>query len=126
MKLALQIAVLIGLASANILATENWSGYLVDSRCYQIAKANTGAWNTTTSDRDMDSDIRQCRPNEKTKFYALVQFDWKAYEFYSPGDAKAAEFVRSTNPGRQGMYLVRITGSNENGLLAMDSIAMAK
>jgi hypothetical protein len=122
MKLTLQIVAFIALASATMPATENWTGYLVDSRCYETAARNVSPWSTSTVDRDMDLNIRQCRPNAKTKFFALVQFDWKAFEIYSAGAEKAAELVR--NAPKQKTYVVNVVGSIENGLLKLDSISM--
>jgi hypothetical protein len=123
MKLLLQVAVLIVLAAAAVLAAENRSGYLVDYRCYQIASGNVGA-GSTHADTHMDSHVRQCPPNGKTKSFGLVQFDWKVYELTSAGDAKAAELVR--NAGKQRMYVVNTIGSIEAGLLNVDSVAIAK
>jgi hypothetical protein len=124
MKIGLQLAALVFLASTACLATGNFSGYMVDSNCYESTQRNTNQWPTPTVELDMNWDIKFCAPKTTTKSFGLVQQDWKIFRFDSGGNAKAAELVRNTE--KQEVYLVALAGAMDKNILRVDSISMAK
>src|SRR5579862_599165 len=123
-RLAVGIAGLLYLAPAGT-AARSWSGYLVDSKCYEIEEQNVNPSDTNTYvDRDKDLEIRLCSPNAKTKSFAVVPQDWKMVRFDPAGNAKAAELVHNT--AKQRVYLVTIAGEMDRDSLKVDSISMTK
>jgi hypothetical protein len=124
MKLAMQLAALLLLASIASFATGSWSGYLVDAKCYETARGNVGPGYTSTSNRDMDLDIKLCPPKEKTKSFALVRFDWNMFKFDAAGNTKAVEFLHNTTS--QKAYVVTITGDIARNVIKVDSITAGK
>jgi hypothetical protein len=119
MKIGMQLAALVFLVSTACFATGNFSGYLVDSNCYETMQRNTSHGQT-----DMNRAIKYCAPTTKTRSLGLVQQDGKIFRFDSDGNAKAAELVRNTE--KQGVYQVALTGSVDKNILRVDSISMAK
>ena len=124
MKIGMQLAALVFLASTACLATGHFSGYMVDSNCYESTQRNTNQWPTPTVERDMDRAIKFCAPETTTKSFGLVRQDWEILRFDSGGNAKAAELVRNTE--KQGVYQVALTGSVDKNILRVDAISMAK
>ena|SRR5215469_16890507 len=76
----------------------NWSGYLVDSRCYAIEQTNVSE-DTTAVSRDMNGEVRYCSPNARTKKFAVVLNDWTSLKFDSAGNARASGLVRQAHKG---------------------------
>jgi hypothetical protein len=122
MKLAMPLAGLLFLVSTASFAAKNWSGYLVDSDCYESVSRNTKG--STTVNRDMDGNTKFCAPSAKSKSFGVVVQDWKIFNFDAAGNAKAAEFVQSTD--KQGMYRVRVAGEMVSNILKVDSISPAQ
>lgn len=124
MKRAICLAALLFLASAPSFAG-TWSGYLVDSKCYDISEQNVNPWDTSTAvDRDKDLEIRLCSPNAKTKAFAVVQMDWLSLKLDAAGNAKAAELLRRI--GKKSAFLVTVTGEKNKATIKVDSISIAK
>jgi hypothetical protein len=124
MKIGMQLAVLIFLAFTACLATESFSGYMVDSDCFETMQRNTNQWPTPTVELDMDRDVKFCAPKTTTKSFGLVKQDWAILRFDSGGNAKAAELIRNTE--RREMYLVSLAGAMDKNFLRVDSISVAK
>jgi hypothetical protein len=125
MKFTVQLATVVFLvASTASCATGSWSGYLVDSKCYESSLRSVNPWSPSTVTRDMDLIIKHCPPKAKTKSFALVQKDWTMVRFDAAGNARAAEFVKNT--AKQGVYLVTIVGNMAGRILKVDSVSMAK
>jgi hypothetical protein len=102
----------------------NWSGILVDSKCYASEERNVSPTDTLTHvDRDTNQEIRYCSPNAKTKSFAVVLPDGRAFDLDTTGNAKAAELVRNT--GKMSRYTVAVTGEIAKNIIKADSIAMA-
>lgn len=103
----------------------SWTGYLVDSRCYDISEQNVNPWDTLSNvDRDKDLEIRLCSPNAKTRSFAVVQSDWQSVKLDSAGNAKAADLVRKI--GKKSEFLVNVTGEKGKATIEVDAISLAK
>ena len=119
----MRLATLLLLASPLAFA-DNWSGLLVDSKCYAAEQRNVNPKDETTVDRDMNEQIRYCRPDGKTKNFGIVLPDWNSLSFDAGGNAKAAELVRSS--GKQKVLSVLVTGERKNSIIHVDSISPEK
>jgi hypothetical protein len=124
MKIGMQLAVLVFLASTACLATGEFSGYIVDSNCYESRQRNTNKWPTPSVERDNDWALKFCAPEPKTKSFGLVRQDWEILRFDSGGNVKAAELLRNTE--KRKVYLVALAGTMDKNILRVDSISMAK
>jgi hypothetical protein len=112
------------LAAAPAFA-QSWSGYLVNSDCYQSELRNTGPWDTSSYvDRDKDSDVRLCAPNSKTKSFAIVDHDGMSFKLDTTGNAKAAEITRQAV--KKQFLKVLVTGEKSKGGIRVDSISSEK
>jgi hypothetical protein len=117
MKLAMYLAALLWLAPVasaadRAIAAGSWSGYLVDSKCYQNEEDNRNPWDTNPDvSRDKDLELRLCPPNAKTKSFALVQRNWVSLKFDSAGNEKAAELVRKV--GKKAVFPVTVAGETD-------------
>ncbi len=121
MALILRIAAFCGLSAAVGLA-ENWSGRLVDSKCYASEERNVNPTDTLTNvDRDRNEEIRFCSPNSKTKSFAVVQSDGRSVNLDTAGNAKASELVPKT--GKRHVFDVVITGEMIGKVVKVDSIS---
>lgn len=118
----LRIAALLGL-SVTLGFAENWSGSLVDSRCYASRERNVNPTDTLTNvDRDGNEEIRFCSPSPRTKLFALVLYDGRIFHLDSAGNAKASELVRSSRKRRSPLS-VAITGEMVEEAIRVDSIS---
>ena len=73
MKLTVRLTALLCLVSALGFAN-NWSGVLVDSKCYASEESNVNPGDTDTYvDRDRNFELRYCHPTARTKSFAIVQ-----------------------------------------------------
>jgi hypothetical protein len=124
MVLTLRIAALLGLSVA-LGFGENWSGSLIDSKCYASRERNVNPTDTLTNvDRDGSEEIRFCSPSPRTKSFALVLYDGRSFSLDSPGNTKASELVRSSRK-RQSPLSVAITGEIVGQAIRADSISAA-
>jgi len=104
---------------------KNWTGALVDSKCYAYAEGNVNPTDTMTAvDRDRRSEIRSCSPKAKTKSFTLVQQDGPSFQLDPAGNIKASELVRQI--GQKRLFLVDIAGTMEWNVIKVDSILLAK
>ena len=122
MKLAMPLAGLIFLVSAASFAAKSWSGYLVDSSCYESLFNN--AKGSSTVNRNMLRDTKRCTPSAKTKSFGVVAQDWKIFKFDPAGNGKALEFIHSTP--KQDVYRVSVAGDIDSNILKVDSISLAQ
>lgn len=104
-----------------MLLGETWSGLLVDAKCYAIARSNVNVNDTGTADRDVQADVESCRPNRKTKSFAVVQQDWSALDLDSAGNAKAQDLIR--NRRKEKNIQVTVTGERTGKAIRTDTIA---
>jgi hypothetical protein len=122
MRLIMHVVTFVFLVSGVGLAEETWSGYMVNSPCYEAAHRNTRS--TSTVDRDMNLAIKHCAPNPQTKSFGVVEKDWQIIAFDAAGNAKAAELLGKIE--KQKMYRITVTGHMDQNILKVDSISMAQ
>lgn len=104
---------------------ENWTGVLVDSKCWTNEERNVNPRDTTIFvDRDRNLEIRFCAPNAKTKSFVIVPPDGVGLQLDAAGNAMAAEAVR--NAGNRPAYRVAITGSLGKSTVRVDSISIVR
>jgi hypothetical protein len=124
MTLATRLAALFCLASVLGFAG-NWSGWLVDSKCYAALERNKSPTDTLNYvDRDKMSEIRYCHPNAKTKSFAVVDQNGLSFSLDAGGNAKAAELVRSA--GKKSIGEVSLAGEKNGNTLKVDSISIPR
>jgi len=117
----MRVAALFCLTSALAFA-DDWSGFLVDSKCYDALERNVNPTDTMTSvDRDRNWEIRYCSPKPKAKLFAVVQESGQSFKLDSVGDAKAIELVRKT--GKRTYFEVDVTGEMSGDTVKVDSIS---
>ena len=131
MKLATIVgAAAICLAAAPAFATQqaqqrSWSGFLVDSGCYEALERNTNPWDTSTFvDRDRNWEVRYCSPSLKTKSFTLVDRDGLSHKLNPEGSTKAADFVRAN--GKKDTMAVTLSGEQSDKTIQVDSIESRK
>jgi len=121
MRLTIRLAALFCLASALGFA-ENWSGVLVDSKCYAAEERNVNPSDTEIwVDRDRGFELRYCHPKAHTKSFAIVQENGISLKLDSAGDAKAAEIVRTSHQ-KQDLF-VAVTGEEDRNTVLVRSIS---
>ncbi len=119
----LRIAALLALSVAFGFA-EEWSGSLVDSRCYASAERNVNPTDTLTNvDREGNREIRFCSPTSKTKSFTVVRFDGPSVNLDAAGNARASELVRTNRKTRP--FFVTISGQMVGEAFKVDSISAA-
>jgi hypothetical protein len=107
-----------------LIFAETWSGYLVDLNCYQDARHDTNRNDASTVDRDVLLDARSCRPNEKTKAFAVIDQNSHINKLDSAGNEKAGDFV-AKNSGRS-LIPVTVTGEMNGSAIKVGSISRSK
>lgn len=120
------------LAAAPALAAQHaqdqprtWSGFLVDSPCYESEEGNVNPKDTETYvDRDRDSEVRFCAPSAKTKAFYLVDHDGLGYRLDAAGNAKAVALVHQI--GKKVPMEVTVAGQLTKKTIAVESISPAK
>ena len=101
----------------------DWSGALVDSKCFAIAELNVNPNDTSTYvGRDQNQELRLCSPGAKTKSFAVVQHDGVSFNLDSAGNAKAAEIVQKTD--KKSSLAVVVTGEMSGNTIKVDSMSM--
>lgn len=104
---------------------ENWSGALVDARCYDAEERNVNPTDTLMNvNRDRNQEIRYCSPGAKTKYFGVVQSDGVNLHFDAAGNGKAAELIRTI--GGKARIPVEVSGELNKRTISVDSIAMAR
>ena len=103
----------------------SWTGFLVNSKCYDALERNKSPKDTLNYvDRDKMGEIRYCRPNERTKLFAVVMEDGLSYKLDASGNAKAVELT--SKPSKQSSFVVSITGEVKDGTVKVDSLSLVK
>jgi hypothetical protein len=105
---------------------ESWSGWLVNSRCYDALESNKNPQDTSSYvDRDRGAEIEYCTPNAKTKFFAVVLVnDGERLTFDSVGNAMAAALVPKA--GKSSFVRVEVMGQRKNNKIAVQSVSLAR
>jgi hypothetical protein len=124
MKLAMLLALLLCLDSAPVYA-ENWTGYLVDARCYSSQERNVNPFDPTfNTNHDRGYEIRVCRPSAKTRSFAVVDSDGVSFELDPSGNEKAADLIRRAP--KESVISVTVTGTKHKDTVRVDSIYLAR
>jgi len=125
--LAARLAALACLSSALSFAG-NWSGILVDSRCWDIQENNRGG--TLVYDgRDGNLEIRLCSPGAKTRSFSVVLADGNSLKLDAAGNTKAAELILDNGKkenGKKAQATVVVTGETSKDAIKVDSISLAR
>jgi len=115
---------LILLLAPSMALAENWSGFLVDSRCYASEERNVNAADTQPHvDSDMNWQVRFCAAGTKTRDYAVVPEDWQSLKFDPAGNARAHELVRQL--ARKHLLRVVVSGDRNRKTIQVRSISVA-
>jgi hypothetical protein len=122
MFLKARLPVLLCLVSVLGLA-ETWSGFLVNSSCYESLESNHNPNDTETYvDRDRGAEVRYCAPSTKTKSFAVVEQDGESFTLDPAGNVQAAALVRQT--GKKQLWPVNVTGQRQKGQVKVSSISL--
>jgi len=124
MKLIVRLSGLLFVGSTLSFAG-SWTGFLVNSKCYDSLERNKNPTDTENYvDRDKNSEIRYCRPNAKTKLFAVVMENGLSFKLDSGGNAKAAQLM--SKPSKQSSFEVSITGEMKADTVKVESISLNK
>ncbi len=125
MKLTIIVFAALVILAATPAFAKSWSGFLVDSNCYESEERNKGPNDTLNYvNRDKDREVRYCSPNAKTKSFTFVDHDGIGFRLDPAGNAKAAEIVPKT--GKSHVLEVTMTGEKNKDLIEVNSISRAK
>ena len=126
MKLAIVgFAALACTATAPAFAAHFWSGFLVNSDCYEALERNTNPWDTSTYvDRDRDWEIRYCAPNHKTKSFAVVDHDGHVFRLDPAANPKAAQILQRA--AKEEFLAVTVTGELKKNEIEVTAISQSK
>jgi hypothetical protein len=124
MPRAMRLAAFLCLSSALCFA-RNWSGTLVDSKCYDAEARNVNPTDTLTSvDRDTNLEIRYCSPSLKTKLFAVVESSGLSFRLDAAGNVKAAALVAAA--GKKSRFAVEVVGEMSKAMVKVDSISLIR
>ncbi|HTS75222.1 MAG TPA: hypothetical protein VMG40_03405 [Bryobacteraceae bacterium] len=116
----LRAALVLWIAPSLVIAG-NWTGALVDAKCYAAEQRNKSPTNTDSDvNTDKDAEVHYCRANAKTRDFAVVDFDGFPHALDAAGNGKAAEFVRA-HPSKSG-YRVEVMGEKSGAGIQVTSI----
>jgi hypothetical protein len=121
---AFRIVTILGLSLAPAFAA-NWSGVLVDSKCYEAEVRNVNPTDTDAYvDTDRNMELRFCTPRDKTKLFSIVLPDGTSFRLDASGNAKAADLIR----GRKAKTAlpVSVTGEVRDKSIQVSSISLSK
>jgi ribosomal protein S17 len=111
-------------ASTPLLA-ENWTGYLVDAKCYASEERNVNPFAPSfDANHDRAYEISVCRPKVRTKEFTVIDVNGQSFKLDPSGNAKAAEFVREI--GQKRLLYVKVTGDRHDKTITVESISLAK
>jgi len=100
----------------------SWSGFLVDSRCFQSAEDNHNVSDSTVV-KDGGLELRLCHPKAKTNVFAIVQSDGEELALDSAGNTQAAQLVRQGV--KKSLWYVTVNGEMRKRTIAVSSIEPA-
>ena len=105
---------------------QSWSGYLVDSRCYDSEERSVNPFDDWPPFiRDKDLEVQLCTPSAKTKSFAVVaQNGSTSFKLDPTGNEIARALVRKT--GKKAFRKVTVTGEMSKNIVKVDSILAAK
>jgi hypothetical protein len=105
---------------------QSWSGYLVDSRCYDAEQRSFNPFDGPPDlVRDRGLEIRICTPSAKTKSFAVVESnEMKSFKLDPHGNERASALVRKI--GKKSFREVTVTGERKGDVVAVNSISDAK
>jgi hypothetical protein len=104
---------------------ENWTGYLLDAKCYASEERNVNPFAASfDANHDRAYEIRVCRPKVRTRKFAVVEVNGNSFELDPKGNEKAADFVRRT--GEKRLLNVTVTGDRRDHTVTVESISLAK
>jgi ribosomal protein S17 len=107
------------------LLAENWTGYLVDAKCYASEERNVNPFAPSfDANHDRAYEISVCRPKIRTKEFTVIDVNGQSLKLDPSGNAKAAEFVREI--GQKRLLYVKVTGDRRDKTVTVDSISLAK
>jgi hypothetical protein len=101
----------------------NWSGILVDTKCYEAEERNVNPWEIDAA-HDRNLEIRACRPGARTKLFTLVDGDGQSFRLDPSGNAKALDLVRTA--AKNHAIAVSVKGELNNDTVSVDSITLSK
>ena len=108
--------------AAPLAFAESWTGYLVDSRCYDAAERSVNPFDAPNASRDKELEIRQCPASAKTKSFAVVGRDQESRFKLDPfGNELAVAFVRKF--GKKPLRQVTVTGERHFDTIIVKSIS---
>lgn len=116
-------AALLCLASSLSFAG-SWSGFLVDSKCFDDLEQNTRNNGLNSVDKDKDSEVAYCSPTAKTESFAVVLRDGESLKLDSGGNTKAAALVRKM--GKKSKVPVEVIGEKSGETVNVASISAAQ
>jgi hypothetical protein len=123
MKVAMWFPLVLFLLSGSADAG-TWSGFLVDSGCFQMRENNVNPTDTDTYvDRDRGLEIPLCYPSRKTKRFMVVDQDGLSFRLDSSGNAKAAELFQKTARKKESYFQVVVTGEMSKDTVTVASIS---
>ena len=112
------------LGSSPALA-ENWTGYLVDAKCYASEERNVNPFAASfDANHDRAYEIRVCRPKVRTRKFAVVDANGHSFELDSKGNEKAADFIQRI--GEKRLLNVTVSGDRRDHTVTVESISLAK
>ena len=104
---------------------ESWTGDLVDSRCYASEENNVNPFDPPSNvNHDRGYEIRVCRPNARTRSFAIVDPDGRTFQLDPSGNGRVADLVRQAD--KKSRLLVTVTGEKRKKTVSVDSISLAK
>ena len=118
------LAVLVCLAAIPASAN-SWSGFLVDSSCYEAEERSVNPnYTFNHAYRDTGLEIQICTPSAKTKSFSLVEHGGFGFRLDPVGNARAAEIVQKA--GKKRLVEVTVTGEMSKHAIEVGSISLAK
>ncbi len=113
------------LLAAPLAFAEGWTGYLVDSRCYDAAERSVNPFDASNGSRDKELEIRQCPARSKSKSFAIVGRDQESrFKLDAFGNELAVAFVRKF--GKKPLRQVTVTGERHFDTIIVKSITETK
>src|SRR5690348_2424853 len=97
MKRSLFLSIVFCLESAPLFAnTNSWTGYLVDSHCYDSQENNVSIVDGGSIDvnHDRGREVQVCHPKLSTSSFTLVDPDGQSVRLDANGNAMASNLVR--------------------------------
>ena len=121
MNLVMRLVYLAGLTSLPGLPV-NWSGWLVESRCY-VSLDNNRSDLPSYVNWDRMGSIKYCSPNQKTKSFTIVEQSGLSVKLDPVGNEKAMALLRDTT--KRTPYTADINGEMNGHRIKVNTISIA-